>query len=227
MPGSLLGAESQSSKGFDCMSGLVSRLADDEDSAWAELYDTTIDAMFAYVTVLVVVERLLPMSCRRRFLRLHRSRDRLRDVDDLQAFVFTVVRNETNRSIARNRKHLSAGEVTEPLIDEDADSDDDIEMIQQALAMLSTDERELIHMKIYAQMTFTQISTLLGLPMGTCTSRYRRSLEKMRVFLQSKCNERIRNDRAGSFTDGKGKAAILPPFERAQSDSISARDLCE
>lgn len=167
------------------MSELASRLADDEGSAWAELYDMTIDAMFAYVTVVVGNRETAADVVQEAFLRLHRSRDRLRGVEDLNAFVFTVVRNEANRSLARNRKHASNGELAEPPIDEFSHShDDDLELIHHALTMLSVDERELIQMKIFGQMTFSQIAAVLELPIGTCTSRYRRSLEKMRVFLQ-------------------------------------------
>jgi|GEM_PF-1841353 len=167
------------------MSELASRLADDEDSAWAELYDMTADAMFAYVTVLVGNREAASDVLQEAFLRLHRSRSRLRDVDDLKAFVFTVVRNETNRSLTRNRKHATTGEVTEPRIETDAHSHgDNTELIRHALTMLSSEEQELIQMKVYAQMTFTQIAAVLDLPMGTCTSRYRRSLEKMRIILQ-------------------------------------------
>jgi RNA polymerase sigma-70 factor, ECF subfamily len=169
----------------NCMSELASRLADDESLAWAELYDMTIDALFAYVTDVVGNRETAADVVQEAFLRLHRSRDGLRGVEDLNAFVFTVVRNEANRALARNRKHASKGEVTEPPIDEFSHShDDDLELIHHALTMLSVDERELIQMKIFGQMTFSQIAAVLDLPIGTCTSRYRRSLEKMRVFLQ-------------------------------------------
>lgn len=166
------------------MSELASRLADDESAAWAELYDMTIDAMFAYVTVLVGNRETAADVVQEAFLRLHRSRDRLRGVEDLNAFVFTVVRNEASRSLAQNRKYASKGEVSEPPIDEFSHSHDDLELIHHALTMLSVDEQELIQMKVFGQMTFSQIAAVLDLPIGTCTSRYRRSLEKMRVFLQ-------------------------------------------
>ena len=61
---------------------------------------------------------------------------------------------------------------------------DSTDLIRHAMTILSSQERELIQMKVYAQMTFTQIAAVLDLPIGTCTSRYRRSLEKMRAILQ-------------------------------------------
>lgn len=167
------------------MSELASRLAEDEDSAWAELYDATADAMFAYVTVLVGNRETAADVLQETFLRMHRSRSRLRDVDDLNAFVFTVVRNEANRALNRNRKHTVTGEISEPPIETDFHSQsDNTELVRHAMATLSPEERELIQMKVYAQMTFTQIAAVLDLPIGTCTSRYRRSLEKMRTILQ-------------------------------------------
>ncbi len=167
------------------MSELASRLAEDEDSAWAELYDATADTMFAYVTMLVGDREAAADVLQEAFLRLHRSRTRLRDVADLNAFVFTVVRNEASRALTGNRKHAVTGEIGEPPIETDSRSQvDSTDLIRHAMTILSPEERELIQMKVYAQMTFTQIAAVLDLPMGTCTSRYRRSLEKMRTILQ-------------------------------------------
>jgi len=167
------------------MSELASRLADDEDSAWAELVDASADAMFAYVIVLVGNREAAADVLQEAFLRLHQSRERLRDVDDLNAFVFTVIRNEANRALTRNRKHAATGEIGEALIETDSHSQgDNVELIRHAMTTLSSKEREIVQMKVYAQMTFTQIAAVLELPMGTCTSRYRRSLEKMRTLLQ-------------------------------------------
>lgn len=167
------------------MSELASRLADDDDSAWAELFDMTFESLFAYVAVLVGNREAAADVLQEAFLRLHRSRSRFRDVDDLNAFVFTVVRNETYRSLARNRNHATTGEGTEPAVEMGSPSQgDDSELVLHALNLLSSQERELIQMKVYAKMTFAQIAAVLELPIGTCTSRYRRALEKMRVLIQ-------------------------------------------
>ncbi|TWU42244.1 RNA polymerase sigma factor [Novipirellula artificiosorum] len=167
------------------MSGLPSRLADDEPSAWAELYDATADGLFQYVTVLAGDPDAAAEIFQEGFVRLYRSRERLREVDDLKAFVFTVIRNETNRWLSHKQKRMAETATDEPLAESVVHSDDDdTELIRHALKTLSEEEQELIELKVYAQLTFTQISKILRLPSGTCASRYRRSLAKMRLVIQ-------------------------------------------
>lgn len=79
------------------MGDLASRLADDDQSAWAELYDATADVLFPYVTVLVGDPDAATEIFQESFVRLYQSRQRLREVNDLKAFAFTIVRNEANR----------------------------------------------------------------------------------------------------------------------------------
>ena len=63
---------------------------------------------------------------------------------------------------------------------------DDIHAVEAAdwvlasLARLSDELREIIELKIYADLTFREISQVTGLPQGTVATRYRTALEKMR-----------------------------------------------
>lgn len=52
--------------------------------------------------------------------------------------------------------------------------------MKEALETLKESEREVIHLKIMAEMTFQEISELLGVPLGTVTWRYREAIKKLR-----------------------------------------------
>ena len=52
--------------------------------------------------------------------------------------------------------------------------------LQEMLARLKPAEREVIHLKIVGEMTFEEISKMLGQPMGTVTWRYREAIKKLR-----------------------------------------------
>lgn len=56
----------------------------------------------------------------------------------------------------------------------------DKQQIQNAVSELNEDLREIIVLKIWAGMTFEQISLSLGIPMNTAASRYRYALQKLR-----------------------------------------------
>jgi RNA polymerase sigma-70 factor (ECF subfamily) len=55
--------------------------------------------------------------------------------------------------------------------------------VQFALASISDDQREIVTMKIYGDLTFSEIAEATGLPQGTVASRYRAALVRMRELL--------------------------------------------
>ncbi|TWT82943.1 ECF RNA polymerase sigma factor SigL [Planctomycetes bacterium CA13] len=167
------------------MSRLAGRLAEGEQSAWAELYDVTVDALFHYVTALSGDRGAAEEILQEVFIRLFRFRDRLMDVGDLRAYVFMVTRNETNRWLSRTPRRPRPLQLDEQSALQVNDShEEDAEFLRYVLAQLSNDEREIVHLKIYSEFTFAQIAEILEEPVGTCASRYRRTLSKLRTNIQ-------------------------------------------
>ncbi len=167
------------------MENLASRLANDEQSAWEELYDATADSLFHYVTVLSGDADATAEILQEAFLRLFRARGRLTHCTDLRAYVFMVTRNEAYRWLRKHARHRGQS----PLDDQTLTlapqrSTDEVELAQHALAALSNDEQELIHLKLDFNFTFAQIARILDWPVGTCASRYRRALAKLRTCIQ-------------------------------------------
>jgi RNA polymerase sigma-70 factor (ECF subfamily) len=54
------------------------------------------------------------------------------------------------------------------------------ERVAALLARLDFPLREIVELKIFAALTFREISEVTGLPQGTVATRYRSALEKMR-----------------------------------------------
>lgn len=52
--------------------------------------------------------------------------------------------------------------------------------VAEAMESLDESEREIVNMKIIADMTFKDIAAVLGKPLGTVTWKYRNAIEKLR-----------------------------------------------
>ena len=52
--------------------------------------------------------------------------------------------------------------------------------VEQILAYLKPEEREIVHLKVIGELTFEEIAKLLNKPMGTVTWRYREAIKKLR-----------------------------------------------
>ena len=55
--------------------------------------------------------------------------------------------------------------------------------VADALEYLDESEREIVNMKILADMTFKDIAAVLGKPLGTVTWKYRNAISKLRKYV--------------------------------------------
>ena len=58
------------------------------------------------------------------------------------------------------------------------------EALSAALGELVSEQRTVVHLKLWERLTFEQIAELLGIPPNTAASRYRYGLDKLRHRLR-------------------------------------------
>lgn len=79
-----------------------------------------------------------------------------------------------------------AGEPEEPWFEPELDGNDERrEALEAALRVLPENQREVIVMKIWNEMTFEQIGAALGCPPSTAASRYRYAMAALRRELNA------------------------------------------
>lgn len=128
------------------------------------------------------------------FMELARGRARLAAVADLEAYVFTMLRNAVRRRgrrAALDRRTVVAiavgrqasGSLTTPA----AELPDDA--LAAAVAALPEAQREVVALKIDAGLTFAEIAAVTGTSLNTTASRYRYALEKLRAALAREEND--------------------------------------
>ncbi|HKM33621.1 MAG TPA: sigma-70 family RNA polymerase sigma factor [Lachnospiraceae bacterium] len=89
---------------------------------------------------------------------------------------FSAERGEESQeqaSVSRNRTHNLVEESVEEQVVSSVS-------MREALATLKEVERQVIHMKIMAEMTFQEIADILQEPLGTVAWRYREAVKKLR-----------------------------------------------
>ena len=169
------------------MERLAIRLARGEEAAFAELYDACADRLHAWLAARLGSGQDAADVLQETFVRLVRGRARLAKVEDVTAYVFVVARNECLRYAQRNRQRTlfeQKGARPAEAIDKGPTSASDSEALAQALAALEPSLRDVIDLKIYAELTFAQIAAALDIPPGTAATRYRAALERLRTILK-------------------------------------------
>jgi len=92
---------------------------------------------------------------------------------------FDLARRETRRS-AREERAMEGVDDHVPVFDAAFDGDERRDTIEFALRRLPTEQREVLALKIWGELTFDEIARQLDIPPNTAASRYRYALAALR-----------------------------------------------
>lgn len=112
------------------------------------------------------------------FLRLIESGNRL-EVRDTRAYLLTCVRNAILNDVKARLRHVELAD--EPAWFAPPDRDFSAERnLRFALAALPDDQRQVVVLHLWGELTFLEIAEVLSISANTAASRYRYALSKLR-----------------------------------------------
>ena len=165
---------------------LRAALAQNDPAAVELMWDRYASDLFTYLQAVLCSRHDAEDVLQTIFVKIVQKRHRLAKAHHLDAYVYRIARNEASSFIGRRKRERKAESVNESwlIVSEGHDELNDLaEELQNVLARLPQQQREVIVMKIYRQKTFLEISRLLGLSHNTVASRYRYGMEKLRTLL--------------------------------------------
>jgi RNA polymerase sigma-70 factor (ECF subfamily) len=114
------------------------------------------------------------------------QRARLLEVENLQAYFYSMARNEALTLIKkRTRRHqpIHPDDLWLVPVDDSPLSEDSVQKVRKTLEILPEQQRTVLVLKIYQDMTFHEIADALGISLNTAASRYRYAMDKLRGLL--------------------------------------------
>lgn len=166
-----------------------------DDSQVSIDFSEYLDALYSYAVVLsrnrTEAEDLVQETC----LRALRAMDRLRPDSNLKSWLFTILRNIWLNQLRQSRTVPEAfdGDVAEDQANKPAGTPRDPytiyvskierEQVRDAIEQLPLEFREIILLREYEELSYEEIATLLGCPVGTVMSRLARARSKLRDLL--------------------------------------------
>jgi RNA polymerase sigma-70 factor (ECF subfamily) len=167
---------------------LAESLAAGDPDAFAALYDRLAFRLLGAARTMTASAADAEDVVQDLFVALARGRARLAAVADLEAYVFTMLRNAIRRrgrraaidrravlAIAQDRRDTGAHATAAAELPDDE--------LAAAVAALPEAQREVVALKIDAGLTFAEIAAVTGTSLNTAASRYRYALEKLRTAL--------------------------------------------
>ncbi len=161
-----------------------------DESDLQQLYDEHAQALFAFLLNFTRDENDTRDLLQEIFTRIARQPELLRGARDQRAFLIRLAHNAAidliRRRGARQKYHDQLAEET-PAIFAPAENPDTAafrESLSRVLAELPADQRAVVHLKLWENLTFEQIAETLDIPPNTAASRYRYGLDKLRERLR-------------------------------------------
>lgn len=161
-----------------------------DESDLQRLYDEHAQALFAFLLNFTRDEEDTHDLLQEIFTRLAREPGLLRGARDERAFLIRLAHNAAidlmRRRGTRQKYHEQLAE-EEPSVFAPATSPDEAafrKSLARGLAELPPDQRTVVHLKLWENLTFEQIAEVLEIPQNTAASRYRYGLDKLRERLR-------------------------------------------
>lgn len=154
-----------------------------------EILDSLGDKLYNYLTIKLGSPLDAEDVLQEVFCRLVRYNVRFRIIRNPSAYIFRMARNEAINFIKQRGENLKSHDSVEGLskvIQENLRGSDPkvLNQMAEALAKIPDDQREVIVLKFFEELTFREISDVCNVSIGTVTSRYRYGMEKLRKLLE-------------------------------------------
>lgn len=154
------------------------------------LYDEHAQALFAFVLNLTRNEDDTRDVLQEVFAKLARRPDLLRGVRDERGFLIRLGHNAAidrmrrGSTRVRGQERLGVEQASTFATAADPDEAAFRLALSEALGQLPADQRAVVHLKLWEELTFEQIGSALEIPPNTAASRYRYGVDKLRDLLR-------------------------------------------
>jgi RNA polymerase sigma-70 factor, ECF subfamily len=155
-----------------------------------QIYDEHAQALYAFTLELTRNEADTKDVLQNLFAKLAREPRTLRGVRDVRAYLLRLAHNATidlmRRRSTRDKYAEEFGREREQVFEPAANPDDEgfRVALNNALAGLPTEQRTIVHLRLWEGMKFDEIAELLAISLNTAASRYRYGIDKLRERLR-------------------------------------------
>ncbi len=104
-------------------------------------------------------------------------------ITSIRRAAIDLARRDARRNSREEDAASDAGDTEAPLFDALAEGDERRRAIEAALRRLPAEQREVLVLKIWGELTFAEIAAQLDVPLNTAASRYRYALTALRQEL--------------------------------------------
>ena len=161
------------------------KLMDDDPDALEMVYEHFGKRLYGYLVSIVKSPSDAEEILNELFMTVVRKREQVGKASNIRTYLFAIARNlafEMFRKRSSHKETLSGyAQYLEVREDNQGRWDaDELNAVRKAVDGLPEEQREVVVLKIFEEMTFEEISQLMRISQNTVASRYRYAIEKLR-----------------------------------------------
>jgi RNA polymerase sigma-70 factor (ECF subfamily) len=167
----------------------------DEGQSFVHVYHRYKHRVYAYCYRLLRHPQNAEDATQETFVKIHRSLDKLENAASLQAWIFSIARNEAYTILRRQRPTTELEEETENVWDEENPLEKVVQkeragIVQHCLGLLKPSYRELLILREYEELSYAEIFRITGASESAVKSGLFKARRAMRKKLESILKER-------------------------------------
>lgn len=164
---------------------LIKRIASGDSRALEILYEGMSKPVYFYALRLVGTPEAAEDVMQDTFVSIMHGSGSYRQSEKGTSWIFTIAKNKALDLLRKEGRNLSFDETGE-LPDKDNEIEKAVSNISfmQMLAPLNSEEREIVILRLFGDMTLTQVSRELNLPKGTVFWKYNNAIKKLKVLYE-------------------------------------------
>ena len=165
---------------------LLLRTGQGDRDAFAQLYSLTRDGVYALALSLLHDAHEAQDIAQDTFVKVWESAPAYRPQGSPMAWLLTVARNLARTRLRQGGRQVGLDEEAWNAIPAAAPdvSPEDRQLLQEALARLSPEERQIVLLHAAAGLKHRETAQLLELPLSTVLSKYHRGLKKLKALMK-------------------------------------------
>ncbi|SNZ12122.1 RNA polymerase sigma factor [Hydrogenobacter hydrogenophilus] len=173
---------------------LIKRIAKGDQEALRELINIYKARLFYYAYGILRDYEDAQEAVSETFFQVWRSAKNFRGDSKVSTWLFGITRNVMRNMLRKRTKEVKTVEIMEhdAVYENDPWEPEDVEVLKKALERLSPAHREVLHLAFYEELSYEEISQVLGVPVGTVKTRVFYAKKKLLELIKEIRDEELK-----------------------------------
>lgn len=166
---------------------LIKRVANYDSTAFEEVYNKSSSAVFGLAMSILSNQTDAEDVVQETYISIYKNANKYEGKGKAMAWIFTIARNHALMVIRDRKKHTHENLDDSYNIGIDYNIEEKIHKEQLTDALLKTlkeDERQIVVMHAMSNIKHKDLAKIMGIPLSTVLSKYKRSLAKLKKMME-------------------------------------------